>query len=514
MTGRSPFRSQPKRPWRKLRWAALATAIPALWACNSRRLEAPTVAPTRTFNNVFQETVNRDIDIVFMVDNSLSMMPLQTKLANNFPVFIQVLEALPGGIPNVHLAVVSSDMGAGRFDSADVPQCAHGGDQGIFQAVPRGQCTGTGLQANQNFISDVNNVTNFDPTKKIEDVFSCIAQLGQDGCGFEHQLASVQRALGADGAAAPAQNANFLRPNAFLSIILITNEDDCSAPPDSDLFNPASRFVSDQYGPLASFRCNEYGHLCNGMKPSRTMSAMYPPGACVSAEDGVLLKVSDILTNIKSLKPDPSKILVAAIAGPADPYNIELVAPALKDDPAMWPQIDHSCVQNNGEYADPAIRIKQFVEGFGGNGVFLPICAPTFAPALQRIAEEIGKVLGPKCVSGTLVQKNGQPDCSVVDHAFNDQGVQIDSVVPSCASNGNAAPCWALNDDAMNCPNAKVLAVNRSGQTLPSDLNSSVSCSLCIDKVNTAGCVCTNPDQAQPANGCTCGALKPSGCVP
>jgi hypothetical protein len=429
-----------------------------------------------------------------------------------------VLEALPGGLPNVHMAVVSSDMGAGRFDASAVPQCANGGDRGIFQAVPRAQCTGTGLQPGQSFISSVNGMTNFDPSKTIQDVFSCIAQLGQDGCGFEHQLASIQRALGADGAPAPAQNAMFLRPSAFLSIILITNEDDCSAPADSPIFDPMSRFVSDQYGPLASFRCNEYGHVCNGMKLSRTAAVSYPPGACVSAEDGVLLKVSDILTNIKSLKPDPSRILVAAIAGPADPYVVDLVPPTLKDDPSMWPQIAHSCVQNNGEYADPSVRIKQFVEGFGGNGVFLPICAPTFAPALQRIAEEIGKVLGPKCVPGTLALRNGQPDCSVVDHAFNDQNMQIDSIVPSCASSNNQTPCWALADDPMTCPGAQVMRVSRPmGVPLPSGLNSSVSCALCIPDTNGPGCACSADatGKDKPANGCLCNGndASPTGCV-
>jgi hypothetical protein len=490
MTGRS---IHGWKHWRTVRWAVLAAAVPALWACNARRLEAPQAMPTRTFNNVFQETVNRDVDVLFMIDNSLSMKPLQEKLATNFPVFMQVLQALPGGLPNVHIAVVSSDMGAGQFDATDVPQCRHLGDQGVFQNSPRAACTASGLNAGQHFISSINGMTNFDPAKKIEDVFSCIAQLGQDGCGFEHQLASVVRALGADGAAAPAENSDFLRQNAYLSIVLITNEDDCSAPSNSDIFNPGSRLVSDQYGPLASFRCNEFGHTCNGAHPSRTAASTFGPGECHSSEDGVLLKVADILTQIKSVKTDPNKILAAAIAGPADPYAVKLVAPTLKDDTAQWPEIAHSCTAADGTYADPSVRIQEWINGFGHNGVFLPICAPTFAPALQRIAEEIGKVLGPKCVEGRLVDKDPStmavdPDCTVIDHSFNDQGVQIDSVVPACADSGGATPCWQLADDAKNCPNAKVLSVMRPAGPPQSDLNSSVACSVCIPGVVGAGC--------------------------
>jgi hypothetical protein len=44
-------------------------------------------------------------------------------------------------------------------------------------------------------------------------VFACIANLRQSGCGFEHQLRSIVRALGADaGVLAPDKNACFLRP--------------------------------------------------------------------------------------------------------------------------------------------------------------------------------------------------------------------------------------------------------------------------------------------------------------
>ena len=48
------------------------------------------------------------------------------------------------------------------------------------------------------------------------------------GCGFEHQLASVRAAL---DPALPPTNVGFLRADAFLAVVLVTNEDDCSASP-------------------------------------------------------------------------------------------------------------------------------------------------------------------------------------------------------------------------------------------------------------------------------------------
>ena len=118
-------------------------------------------------------------------------------------------------------------MGAGDGSIAGCD--ATGGKNGIFQYAARGSCTTTGLDPGATFISDVDGVKNY--TGNREDVFGCIAALGESGCGFEHPFASITRALGADGSPAPAENQGFLRPEAFLFIVIVTDEDDCSAPP-------------------------------------------------------------------------------------------------------------------------------------------------------------------------------------------------------------------------------------------------------------------------------------------
>ena len=168
-----------------------------------------------------------------MIDDSSSMLQMQQKLFAQLPLFIQSLESLPTP-PNLHLAVVSSDRAPG--DSTASIGCTTRGDQGQFQSAPRGTCTATTLAAGATFISDENNMPNF--TNPLPDVLQCIALLGDNGCGFEHQLASIDRALGADGLGpAPSTNANFLRPNAYLVIVMLTNEDDCSAPTNTALYS-------------------------------------------------------------------------------------------------------------------------------------------------------------------------------------------------------------------------------------------------------------------------------------
>ena len=473
---------------RLARWVGLAAAISTAWACDTRPLVTPIPAPSSSVHDIYQRAITRKLDVLFMIDDSTSMAPLQNKLTASFPAFMQVLEGLPTGLPDVHIGVVSSSMGAGR--NPDIAQCPPGGDRGVLQNLPRGAtCARASLAAGQHFISNVAGIPNY--TGDIADVFSCIAPLGDTGCGFEHQFASVLRALGADGQPAPPGNVGFLRADAFLLVILITNEDDCSAPPDSALFDSSSELVSDPLGPLQSYRCNEFGHLCGGQPPPRTPSGPTDlSGTCVSAEDGRLLRVADVVAALKNLKPnDPQKVLVAAITGPANPYVVDLTAPELPD-PHLWPVIDHSCTTKEPDgsvtFGDPSVRIQQWVSAFGENGVFESICGDTFKAALTDIANSEIDGLTP-CVNGKVLDTTGAPwtgtttpDCTVIDHAPNDQNVIVDTALPACAPRQTSGPipCWYLTLEPNVCAGGPLIHFNRPGQTASSSLDSSVACSV------------------------------------
>jgi hypothetical protein len=346
-----------------------------------------------------------------MVDDSSSMETSQANLAANFSTFMNVLKNLPGGLPDVHIAVVTSDMGAA---DGSISGCAGNGDDGVFQFAPRGSCTDTTLAPGATFIASTggaNPQTDFtDPD--ITNVFKCIAQVGAAGCGFEHQLASVARALGADGSPAPPENQGFLRADATLAIILLTNEDDCSAPVNSVLYETAvNTNLASQVGPPSNFRCNEFGHLC-----SQSGGALAPPGrlspvpwdltttvsydGCVSAEgQGLLTPVGNegYAGMIKRLKADPaSQILVAAIAGPTTPYVVRWNdAPTVDIGP--WPFVAHSCggSEDPSGFADPAVRIQQFTIEFGSNGLVYPFCSTDYAPALSGMASALVALVRP-----------------------------------------------------------------------------------------------------------------------
>jgi len=329
----------------------------------------------------------RKVDMLVVVDDSSEMRLAQDNLLRNFPTFMNRLMD-PPGLPDLHIAVVSTDMGAG---DGSVASCdATGGKNGIFQYTARGACTTSGLAPGATFIAD--DGTNRNYTGLLTDVFGCIAALGEGGCGFEHQLAAITRALGADGRPAPAENQGFLRPDAFLIILLLTNEDDCSAPAGSNLYDTSMNATLGSYlGPPSNFRCNEFGHLCNGSKPPRLapngdVNATVTLQGCVPAEDGVLIPVAEITRQLRSLKAFPDQqILVTAITGPTSPYTVKWKSPVIRDT-GPWPEIADSCTGSDGSWAVPAIRIADFVHRFGDNGILLPVCSTNWGSALDRIA--------------------------------------------------------------------------------------------------------------------------------
>src|SRR5204862_629364 len=105
---------------------------------------------------VIPEAINRDLDIVFVVDNSSAMAKVQTNLINSFSAFAETLQAFPGGMPNLHLAVVSSDMGGGSGTSG----CDGNGQTGLFQwGAPNAACTAT--KDGARFLSNINGEANY-----------------------------------------------------------------------------------------------------------------------------------------------------------------------------------------------------------------------------------------------------------------------------------------------------------------------------------------------------------------
>ncbi|HEY4184871.1 MAG TPA: hypothetical protein VGP07_07355 [Polyangia bacterium] len=529
--------------WRHLRWVACAAVVPALWACNARRLATPTPIPSVVDSRSFKQSVNHKLDLLVMVDDSSSMAPLQTKLSAQLPTFLDTLkDSTTGQYPDLHVAVVSSSFGGGNW--GNVNQCAShahaGDDEAKFQQGPGGAGAGNCAMLNSGETYLVNgdgtsaNPANF--TGTIGAAFQCMALLGDTGCGFESQFESVYYALvkasmpKGTGDGQDPDNGGFLRPDAVLAVVMLTNEDDCSVAYNSLLLDPGINSAMDPsgLGALQSYRCNEFGHVCDDpdggpnkvppphgfdltMNPpmqnlatgsyrtpagpgagggvtlkncvseegmGKTESIPYPPMASADlvgkpdqTSGHLFPKVSDLHNLLLQLKPNNTDdILVAAIAGPVAADNGDsLYRVFAQANPAaggeLDPVIDHSCSQmtsGDPEYADPAVRVKQWIDGFGANGIFYPICADTFSKAITGIADKIHEKLGASCVSTMIAADPDDPNkhnCTVTQKTTDSTTNKVSSMtIPECDSS-NTFPCYKLTFGSGTCkdPTASTL---------------------------------------------------------
>jgi hypothetical protein len=411
--------------------------------------------------------VNRDVDILFVIDDSPSMADKQNNLAANFPRFIEVLSRIPGGLPNVHIGVVTSDYGttdATGAVAADVGRIGFGGCSGPGKAGDL-RLGDPPPVTGGNFISDIlqpdgiTRVKNY--TGTLDAAFAVMAKAGAGGCGFEQHLEAMKQAL--DG---NPVNAGFIRDNAFLAVIFIADEDDCS------MSNSAALLGADEavLGPRQSFRCTRFGIVCD--EGGATPDAMNQVGTktrCHPAESSeYLAKVSEYVAFLKGLKADPNKVIVAGIMGTITPFAVELRALPTGGDPI--PSLAHSCQYIGGdrtgdgvgdlEVADPPIRLQFFMDQFPNRSTFSSICQQDLSGGLQQIADLLKTVIGNPCVEGKLadvdpVTDGAQYDCSVSAVTNINTPQQAETILPKCTPEDATAtnqPCWHLETDAMSCP--------------------------------------------------------------
>ena len=274
---------------------------------------------------------------------------------------------------------------------------------------------------------------------------------GAGGCGFEQHLEAMKAALDRNPA-----NTGFLRPEAFLAVIFIADEDDCSFQ-SSTLLGPESAAL----GPLQSFRCTRFGVTCDvgGATPAAmnqvgTKDQCHPTAGSAFLED-----VEGYVAFLKSLKADPTKLLVAGIMGATEPVQVELRA--APGSTAAQPALARSCsylgADGQPQVADPAVRLRYLVDQFPGRSAFTTICQQDLTDAMQVFAELIVDAIGNPCIEGTLADRDPatagvQVDCSVSDVVGRGTANEIETPIPACDGMPGAAPCWRIVDDAARCP--------------------------------------------------------------
>lgn len=422
------------------RMGIYSCVLSTLLACNQREVSQVDPAPEVETGSVVEAT-RQNLDLIFVIDDSGSMKEEQESLAANFSEFIGVLDGVEGGLPNLHVGIVSTNVG-GPVQSDD--NCAGNGDSGRFINSPRvrGDCSGP----SESFFVDVDDGVggrqkNF--SGELSDAFGCVAELGIDGCGFEQPLEALDRAL-----ANPA-NTDFLRPDSLLAVVFITDEDDCSMHDDSLM--DASTVCDDNFdtgscplGAPSSFRCFEFGVECEPDDPR----SLGTHESCKPREDSPYL--ADVLGysgRLKALRSS-ERVFVAGITGTLDGASVQVSSGG----PAPGrPTIDPSCESGVGE-AFPPIRLAAFLEQFENTGQ-QSICEANLAPALEKVATGIGILLGNPCVRGNVDIDPSTPEveveCSVADVVF-DGSKDVETILPRCG-NGDE-PCWIAERDPLACP--------------------------------------------------------------
>jgi len=316
------------------------------------------------------------VDILFVVDDSGSMAEEQSNLASNFPTFIERLEAYRTandtqldyrvGVTSTSrdgLALSGSltvKMGGSTCNAGDA--CGGGGNEcecpglgfdacaaecpdacycepaGSTLPVPSEHCGGEdGALVPP---SGYPNPWIDGPGGEVADAFTQAASLGTGGCSLEMPLYAVEHALSPSLQSAPGgPNEGFLRPDALLMLILITDEDDCSA--EIDEFSADT--VIDLNHPLASASSTDNG--CTDGTGNENDAADW-------------ISLQHTLDFLDGLVGARSHWAAAVIAG------------------------ETSCSSSFGD-AYTAHRLLHFVQMAGDNAVFGDICAGDLSGALD-----------------------------------------------------------------------------------------------------------------------------------
>lgn len=329
-----------------------------------------------------QRLTSNAVDILWMVDNSGSMKDEQAELGRRFDEFVSTLTLLEA---DFRLAVVSSDYprNGGRFQTGPgnslEKNCA---------TPPNDLAYCSSLVLERPYLEARNYLTNpDDPSSgyteealaQLQRDFSCIARAGDCGNSLEGGLEAVTTSLSRP--LLSQFNDGFVRDEAFLVVVFLSDEDDCS--------------TGGGFTPVEDYQCY------------------------ASEDRDKLLNVGDVYDALVGVKGSPESILVAGLVGPADqfdPWPIQQIRENGGVPDSCTAAITESCEAGatcpDGT-ACPAAgfctlgfvnakdgeRYRALIERFGARGVNESICQASFSAALTNISRILGQNLSVNCVA-------------------------------------------------------------------------------------------------------------------
>ena len=418
-------------------------------------------------------TVNKDVDVLFVIDNSGSMGEEQAILANNFGSFIERLEA-PEVEANYRIGVTTTDNGNPKCNTAlTTPEggklvmssCKERINDFVFTGQPMINAqdtacndicnldadeleilpTATALDPNEvprPWLENIEGRKNIPADTDTVEAFKCFGPQGINGCGFESQLESMYLSL------VRAQNVNedsygFMRSDAILAVVIVTDEADCSHNKDwSEVFDQDGNqvFWSDPNAPFPSSAvCWNAGVECSG-DPSGydncvAVNKDVDGNVGVDDNDAVLhpmARYTGYLDGIEEAKQklNASQEVIVALIGGVNKAGEAVYADTADEEFQDKFGIGPGCQAVNPNNPDepveavPPVRLREFVDAFTAGNMF-SVCEPEYDEALGAIASAITAQIRPacysKCVKDTdLATLRVDPECTVEEQPPSD----------------------------------------------------------------------------------------------
>jgi hypothetical protein len=154
----------------------------------------------------------KKVDLLFVIDTSGSMADEQINLVNSFPSFIQEIQTQLEGTDGYHIGITTSDLYAFDFscpqEGAMVIQTG-GIDSSMAVCGPYAE--------GHRYMTEMDN---------LNQTFACAGQVGTGGDGNERPMQTMIAALSSTLNGPGGCNEGFLRDDALLVIVIITDEED------------------------------------------------------------------------------------------------------------------------------------------------------------------------------------------------------------------------------------------------------------------------------------------------
>ncbi len=503
---------------------AAGTAL-MLSACLDHPLKPVEYDKSEEAENTVAIAINKDVDVLFVIDNSGSMAEEQALLSKNFASFIGVLEAEDVSA-NYRLGITTTDAGNPRcpsttpengtlvlsscLDRIATGEFKYGTDD--FSSTCSDFCTKgdkdltvrptTTLYddkpAPRKWIERIETQSNISGVASNVEAFQCYGPQGVAGCGFESHLESMYKALAKAEDKGSVANFGFLRPAAILSIVVITDEADCSyQQAQKDVFVGNKVYWNDPNDPQpTSSLCWKAGVECSGGSPNECHSANWGLSADkttavvdVPDAEAILKPVSEYISFVKTIEAakkdidENQRILVSMIAGVPVGYDTratELIyQDALPTDFPKFPNyqenfgIGPGCIIGSPTDPDstavPPVREREFAEAFidadAAERNLYSICQDDYSGALKSIADKIRDQIKPACMPNCVRDTNPdtdtivEPNCQLYEENFDNTRTPIakcTEVQGVWTAPAGATVCFATLTDQDNVTPSKI----------------------------------------------------------